>query len=126
MRLLLLLPLLSLVAGCGDDLSSPKGVAEAQADAFNDLAAVLDTIKDEASAKAAKSKAEAIYKRLEEAEAAMVKLALTVSEGDMQDMKEAQAKLSAAQQKKAEAVGHLHQRIKDDPAAIAVVDQFLR
>jgi biotin synthase-like enzyme len=124
--LLLLLPLLPLVAGCGDDLSTPKGIAEAEADAHTDLAKVLDSIKDEASAKAAKPEAEAIFKRLEEVTAAKMKVALAVGEKGMEDMQEAQKTVAAALQKRTEAREKLHDRIKNDPAAQAVVNDFVR
>jgi hypothetical protein len=69
-----ILPVLLLVAGCGDDLSSADGVAKAQIDVLNEMTAVFKTVKDKGSAEAAKSKLEALGKRAEEIEKAMSKV----------------------------------------------------
>jgi hypothetical protein len=68
-----ILPVLLVVAGCGDDLGSADGVVKAHIDVLNDMTDVLKTVKDKGSAEAAKSKLEALGKRADEIEKAMSK-----------------------------------------------------
>ncbi len=123
MRTLLLLPLLSLVAGCGDDLTTHKGIVEAKVAAYNDLAEVFDSIKDTSTAKSAESDLQAIQKRIDEAERATMNVA---GELNIEDMQELGNKLAAAERRKAEAMMKLYERIKNDPEAQAALDKALR
>jgi len=123
MRTLLLLPVLFLVAGCGDDLTTHKGIVQAQIGAYHDLAKVFDSIKDKSSAESAKSEIEAIMKRLDETEKATMNVK---GELNIEDMQELGNKLAAAEQRKDEAFMKLVDRLKNDPAAQAVLDTVLR
>lgn len=124
MRAFLLLPLLPLIAGCGDDLGSHKGIKQAQADAYAELAKVYDSIKDTPTAKAATSKLEAIMNRIAEAQAAEMKIA---AELKIEDLKEdVGEKYEAAKQKSQEALMRLAERLKDNPEAQAIVEKYLR
>jgi hypothetical protein len=97
-----ILPVLLLVAGCGDDLDTPEGAVKAQVGVMNDMADVFKTIKDKKSAEAAKPKLEALAKRAKEIESAMSKMEKEPSPADQQkmmaDMMQATTNLMAAMQ----------------------------
>jgi len=67
---LLLLPTLLLIAGCGPDLSSHEGVLDARLDLLEEMVVILEGVTDVDTAKAARSKMEALKGRMEEIEKA--------------------------------------------------------
>ena len=91
---------LLLVAACGDKISSHEDALEAQLDVIHDTTAVLKTIKDKASAEAAKPKLDALEKRMKDIEEQMKKLEGTpdpkLQQKAMTEMAKAMQELMAA------------------------------
>ena len=113
MRSLLLVPFLVL-AGCGGGLGTHEGVLDAQIDAMDDFADILDGINNKSDVDSAKPKVEALVKRMQEIQTAADKLGEPT--GDQK--KQLEKKMQDAQKKFEPRMKKVQERLQNDPEAM--------
>lgn len=120
MRTHLLLPLLAAM-GCGGDLGTHEACTDAEIEAMNDLAVIIEGVQNKQDVDAARPKVEKIVKRVQEIQAAQRKL----GEPSAAEKKRLKAKTDAAGDALKPRVEKATERLESDQEALMALTMLL-